>query len=145
MVHFELNDNFIHDGILILQYLTSYDKNERRAFPNVFERSFRLQICATCYCPPGLIIREDVFSSDGESESGDEDEETREARETYEGERIPIEGHFKTEQCIICMEKEPCILFVRCRRICVCASCETEKPSLKCAYCRTRISQKIKI
>ena len=50
MVHFELNENFTNDGVLILQYFTS-----------IFKKAFRLQVYANCYCPPGLRVREVSF------------------------------------------------------------------------------------
>ena len=123
MVHFVMNENFEHDGVLILQGVSNH----------IFKQPFKLDVCAHCYCPPGLRVREGIFSED------EEDEEEEEVP------TLPLQDHFKTDQCIICMEKEPCILFTPCRHICVCVSCDALKPSYKCSCCRTRISQKIKI
>ena len=127
VIHFELDYNFTFDGILLLHYLSRYDDR-------LFKVPFDIHVIAYCYFAPGQI-REEVFATDGEDESEDEVEE----------QSMPIEDHFKIDQCVICMEKEPCILFIKCRHICVCLSCETTKPSLACPYCRTKIYQKIKI
>ena len=127
MIHFELNENFTHDGVLILQY-----------FSNIFKQSFRLRIYAHCYCHPGLCVREDIFP-DSEVDSDIESEEEPDTPV------LPLQDHFKMEQCVICLENEPSILFVGCRHICVCVSCEATKPSYKCSYCRAKIFRKIKI
>ena len=62
MIHFVLDENFTHDGVLILQ-----------CFSNIFKQSFYLEICVNCHCPPGLRVREDIFS-DEEDEEDEEDE-----------------------------------------------------------------------
>ena len=144
VIHFELDDNFTVDGILLLHYLGRYDDR-------LFKVPFYILVKAYCYFAPGEI-REGVFATDGEDENEDEvnDDESKdevnddESEDEVEEQLIPIEDHFKIDQCVICMEKEPCILFIQCRHICVCLSCETAKPSLKCPFCRSKIYQKIK-
>ena len=128
MVHFELNENFTNDGVLILQYFTS-----------IFKKAFRLQVYANCYCPPGLRVREGIFPEDESDSDSDTESEAQEVS------FLPLQDHFKTEQCVICLENEPSILFVGCRHICVCVSCDAAKPSYKCSYCRAKIFQIIKI
>ena len=130
VIHFELDYNFTFDGILLLHYLSRY--NDR-----LFKVPFDIHVNAYCYFAPGQI-REEVFATDGEDESDESKDEVEEEQPK------PIEDHFKIDQCVICMEKEPCILFIQCRHICVCLSCETAKPSLKCPFCRSKIFQKIK-
>ena len=149
MVHFELNEFFMNDGILVLQDVS-----------NIFKQPFRLQVYAHCYCPPALRVREgilleseadtDVYSepeseSESEVEVEESEEESPDPRDTSITPVLPLQDHFKTDQCVICMEKEPCILFTPCRHICVCISCDALKPSYKCSCCRARIFQKIKI
>ena len=135
VIHFELNHNFTFDGILLLHYLSRYDDR-------LFKVPFYILVKAYCYFAPGQI-REEVFATDGEDESKDE-VNNDESEDEVEEQSMPIEDHFKIDQCVICMEKEPCILFIQCRHICVCLSCETTKPSLKCPFCRSKIFQKIK-
>ena len=57
----------------------------------------------------------------------------------------PIKKIFKADQCAICLDRIPNVLFVKCRHICVCNECEEEHPSTKCPYCRTEISEKLLI
>ena len=57
----------------------------------------------------------------------------------------PLEDSFKVDSCVICLENEPNILFNGCNHICTCLECEKIKPSVKCPYCRTEISKRIKI
>ena len=79
-----------------------------------------------------LSIRATCFI---ESDSSDEEEEPPK----------PIEESFKTDTCVICLDKEPNILFTDCNHICMCLECEKIKPSVKCPYCRNEISKRIKI
>ena len=57
----------------------------------------------------------------------------------------PLEESFRIDQCVICLENESNILFTDCKHICTCLKCEKIYPSIKCPYCRTEISRKIKI
>ena len=50
---------------------------------------------------------------------------------------------FKTDTCVICLTKEPNILFTDCRHIRICLECEEIKPLGKCPYCKVNISTKI--
>ena len=128
VVHFEINSNFMFEGILPLHFLSRYGDN-------LFNLPFTIYMKVFCYFEPDVRILEESFTTNEEDESKDEVEEQPK----------PIEDHFKTDKCVICMEKEPCILFIQCRHICMCMSCEVAKPSLKCPYCRSEILQKIKI
>ena len=125
VVRFELSFNFTFEGIHQLEYISRYNES-------LFKTPFKIYVKATCYF--GLKIRWVI--EDGEDE---EDEEDEDEDEEEEEQPKPIEDHFKTDQCIICME------FIGCKHLCVCLSCETEKPSLKCPCCRSKILQKIKI
>ena len=143
MVHFVLNEFFTDDTILVLQNVSK----------NIFKQPFRLMVNVHCYRPPRLRVREGIFFGDEEdNETESEDDETDSEDEEEDESVAPtlptlptLQDHFKTDQCVICMEKEPCILFTPCRHICVCVSCDALKPSYKCSCCRTRISQKIKL
>ena len=52
---------------------------------------------------------------------------------------------YEIDQCVICLETKPNILFAGCNHICICSECEKIKPLVKCPYCRTKISRRIKI
>ena len=56
----------------------------------------------------------------------------------------PLEESFRIDKCVICLDKEPNILFTDCNHICICSECEKIKSSVKCSYCRTEISKKKK-
>ena len=79
----------------------------------------------------------------------DEDEsEEVESENEYDDHPIPpkpLEESFRIDQCVICFENESNIFFTDCKHICTCLKCEKIKPSVKCPYCRTVISRKIKI
>ena len=57
----------------------------------------------------------------------------------------PLKKTFKGNQCAICLDRNPNVLFVKCRHICVCNVCEEARPSTKCPFCRTEISEKLLI
>ena len=71
--------------------------------------------------------------------------------ENYEYDNEPIHRDpppkplksFKTDTCVICLTKEPNVLFTDCRHICICLECEEIKPLSKCTYCKVTISTKI--
>ena len=57
----------------------------------------------------------------------------------------PLKKTFKENQCVICLDRKPNVLFVKCRHTCVCNECEEAHPSTKCPCCRTGISEKLLI
>ena len=57
----------------------------------------------------------------------------------------PLEESFRIDHCVICLENESNILFTDCKHICTCLKCKKINPSIKCPFCRTEISRKIKI
>ena len=57
----------------------------------------------------------------------------------------PIKKFFKHDQCVICLDRKPNVLFVKCRHTCVCEECEEAHPSTQCPCCRTEISEKLLI
>ena len=57
----------------------------------------------------------------------------------------PIKKNFKHDWCVICLDRKPNVLFVKCRHTCVCEECEKTHPSTQCPCCRTEISEKLLI
>ena len=55
----------------------------------------------------------------------------------------PLEETIKPDQCVICLERKPDVLFIECNHICVCRDCEKTRSSTRCPYCRTNISKRI--
>ena len=57
----------------------------------------------------------------------------------------PLEKTFKLDQCVICLDRNPGVLFINCNHICVCNECEETHPSTQCPCCRTKVSRKLLI
>ena len=57
----------------------------------------------------------------------------------------PLKKIFKHDRCVICLDRKPNVLFVKCRHTCMCNECEEAHPSTKCPCCRTEISEKLLI
>ena len=57
----------------------------------------------------------------------------------------PLEKTFKFDQCVICLDRKPDVLFIKCNHICVCNECEKTHPSTQCPYCRVEVSRKLLI
>ena len=58
---------------------------------------------------------------------------------------LAVSEPYKTDQCVVCLSKEPELLFIDCLHRCVCLECEKTSPFHKCPSCRTLISIKVKI
>ena len=75
------------------------------------------------------------------AEAEEEEDEIRRAEaeeEEEEEEDFPINDSktFKLEQCVICLEKEPKVLFCNCGHICICNECLVKKLD-NCPVCKT--------
>ena len=57
----------------------------------------------------------------------------------------PLEKTFKFDQCVICLDRKPDVMFINCNHMCVCNECEKTHPSTKCPYCRAKVSRKLLI
>ena len=68
-----------------------------------------------------------------------EDEEEEEEKEKP----ITVIKSLRENKCVVCLSKEPKVLFYDCMHYCVCLECEEINPFDSCPYCRTRISTKI--
>ena len=77
-----------------------------------------------------------------DEEEAEEDEE--EAEEDEEEQRdIPTFKIFKVDNCVICLNNKPEIMFYDCLHCCVFSDCDKVKPLMKCPYCRKEIIVKI--
>ena len=72
-------------------------------------------------------------------------EPREEPREEPEEEQrdIPTFKILKMDDCVICLNNKPEIMFYDCLHCCVCSDCEKVKPLMKCPYCRKEIIAKI--
>ena len=57
----------------------------------------------------------------------------------------PLEKTFNHDQCVICLDRKPNVLFIECNHTCVCNECEEAHPSTQCPCCRTKISRRLLI
>ena len=107
----------------------------------------------TSYTEP-LKIYIDGFPKYKILKEGEEEEVPNEEEEEYEVEEEEEEEEeedppkvskpFKTNQCVVCLSKEPCILF-NCLHYCVCLECKNANPFRKCPSCRKQIETKVMI
>ena len=77
-------------------------------------------------------------------EESEEDEEEN-LEDEDEPKQIQIEKPFISDNCSICLEAKPNILYLPCRHLAVCSSCEEAWPLINCSVCRKTIQRKIKI
>ena len=57
----------------------------------------------------------------------------------------PLKKTFKRDECVICFDRKPNVLFAECGHIWVCEECEKIHPATKCPCCRTKISKRFLI
>ena len=112
---------------LFLDREDRYDINE-----SLLSKPFEIHIDIDCENSP-----EQELEVEEESEVEDESEE--------EEEPPKVSRSFKTDQCVVCLLKEPELLFINCLHRCVCLECEKTSPFRRCPSCRTLISIKVKI
>ena len=108
------------------------------------EARFRTEFNYDRYWHHPLSIEEYLNSSGDEvpaeevydSESTDEEEEYTPTTETY-----------RQSHCVICLEAKPNILYLDCKHIAVCDSCDCLKEAMryKCDMCRRRVFERVKI
>ena len=107
------------------------------------EARFRREFNYNMYWRHTLSVEEylettnsDNEMSDGWQEESDEDELYLSPTETY-----------REDHCVICLEKEPNILYLDCGHIAVCDSCDRLKKTRRknCDMCRDTILQRLKI
>ena len=91
--------------------------------PETIERKFYIFMVPTVY-----IFREGQTGPD-------------EVEEEYH-----IKKSIKSTECVICLQNRPNVLYIKCRHIAVCDSCDLTGKLLKCPLCRTKIKdQRMKI
>ena len=71
----------------------------------------------------------------GTEELEDELNQMAELREDVDS--INNNETFKSESCVICMERIPNVLFCSCGHICICRQCNKKQVLKKCPLCKT--------
>ena len=133
------NPNIGFSNINVIKNETSCNKYLRS--------SFEIYVRVLKHYPllPGETSRR-FYEHEDDSESDNELEV--ESENEYDDDTVepkPLKESFRIDKCVICLENEPNILFNDCNHICTCLECEKIKPTVKCSYCRTEISRRIKI
>ena len=91
--------------------------------PETIERNFFIFMVPTVY-----IFREGQTDPD-------------EVEEEYH-----LKKSIKTTECVICLQNRPNVLYIKCRHIVACDSCDLSGKLLECPICRTKIKdQRMKI
>ena len=78
--------------------------------------------------------------TESESEMGDETEDEMELGEELEDEieenetHITVRKPFNSDKCVVCLLKEPKLLFINCLHRCVCLECEKRRPFNRCPF-----------
>ena len=109
-----------------------------------YSRYCKLYLSIYCYCYLDVFRDLNEYEEDEESFLRTSNWVDR-LNQPHEEPPKLLEESFRTDTCVICLDKEPNILFINCGHICICSECEKIKPSVKCPYCRTEISRRIKI
>ena len=67
-------------------------------------------------------------------------------RQTNPDEEYHIKKSIKSTECVICLQNRPNVLYIKCRHIVACDSCDLSGKLLECPICRTKIKdQRMKI
>ena len=80
---------------------------------------------------------EQGYYAQGGAFIGENDDESEEEDDTEE--ELPINDFktFKSDQCVICLEKKPKVLFCNCGHICICEKCATHRCD-NCPVCKKK-------
>ena len=103
-----------------------YDMNE-----SLLSKPFEIYIDIDCEYSPEQ--EEEEIVDDLEYQLDDEEDP------------VAVSKPFKTDQCVVCLSKEPSVLFLECLHYCVCLECEETNPFRKCPSCRKSIKTKVMI
>ena len=94
----------------------------------------------------GCYLEEDESEVESEVEMEVESEDEEDGPEEEEDTTpVAISKPFHSDQYVVCLSKNPELLFVNCLHRCVCLECEETNPFRRCPSCRTHISIKVKI
>ena len=104
---------------------TQIEEKKYYLLPETIERKFFIFMVPTVY-----VLRE-----------GQPDPDELETVEEYH-----IYKSIKSLECVICLQNHPNVLYIKCRHIVACDSCDLSGKLLECPLCRTKIKdQRIKI
>ena len=124
-------------------FLTKIYVDKREGYWLFLDREDRYDINESLLSKP-FEIHIDI---DCEYSPEQEEEEIEDDLEYQPDEEDPVvvSKPFKTDQCVVCLSKEPELLVIDCLHRCVCLECGKTSPFRRCPSCRTLISIKVKI
>ena len=114
----ELQEKDLYDVIYNVEEEEKYIIEEKKYYlpPETIERNFFIFMVPTVY-----IFREGQPDPD-------------EVEEEYH-----IKKSIKSSECVICLQNRPNVLYIKCRHIVACDSCDLSGKLLECPICRTKI------
>ena len=121
----ELEEKDLYDVIYNVEEEEKYIIEEKKYYlpPETIKRNFFIFMVPTVY-----IFREGQPDLD-------------EVEEEYH-----IKKSIKSTECVICLQNRPNVLYIKCRHIVACDSCDLSGKLFECSICRTKIKdQRMKI
>ena len=107
------------------------------------EARFRREFNYNMYWHHGLSVEEYLEATNSDNEMSDGWQEESDEDEVY----IPLSETYREDHCVACLEKKPNILYLDCRHIAICDSCDRLKKTRRknCDICRSEILERIKL
>ena len=141
-----LNDKFFLDNPI--ERLTSKRSwIKKRGYYNTFKGPFRVEIILSIIYMSHIFDPIANHEEENQTEEFTYEEENQTEEFTYEEEYEPEDEEdeeeeevinvTKTEECVICKENGPNILFCNCGHLCICNNCLEFKKLSKCPVCKT--------
>ena len=124
-IFIEYEEKDLYDVTYNVEEEEKYIIKEKKYYlpPETKERNFFIRIVPTVY-----FFREGQTGPD-------------EVEEEYH-----IKKSIKSTECVICLQNRPNVLYIKCRHIVACDSCDLSSKLLECPICRTKIKdQRMKI
>ena len=159
---FTYREKFLKDSILILKfvkisYYNDFDFNASLSFPSLRNEGFNFlnQIQINDYTKGIYTINIKLLTSYHNISRGqcyllrgdiEDEEEPEEEPEEYIRYEPPINypriinssQSFKYNECVICLNNPPNVLFCNCGHLCLCSECDRLRISDKCPICKTK-------
>ena len=121
----ELEEKDLYDVTYNVEEEEKYIIEEKKYYlpPETIERNFFIRITPTVY-----------FFREGQPDPDEVEEEYH------------LKKSIKSTECVICLQNHPNVLYIKCRHIVACDSCDLSGKLLECPICRTKIKdQRMKI
>ena len=121
-IFIKYEEKLLYDVTYNVEEEEKYIIKEKKYYlpPETIERNFFIRIVPTVY-----------FFREGQTDPGEE---------------YHIKKSIKSTECVICLQNRPNVLYIKCRHIVACDSCDLSGKLLECPICKTKIKdQRMKI